>query len=234
MESPFYQATTYWVLFLCLVSLVVFLSLMKAGNASMRKMSIGGVLFAGSIFFFYWVFDGQNLFSPGISGGAFYLIILGGAAAVVALYYTTVRDEFFTLSQEYLQIAQGVRVFVGGGFLMEGVLNVIPGWFSILDGYFHIASGFLALIAAIAFLKNSVSKNQLLWLANIVGLVDILVIVTSICFLVWPALGPHHNMMYVVFVAGPLFLWIHFVSITKLMTETEVTNSAYTPTQSVH
>ena len=217
MESPFYEATTYWVLFLCTVSLVIFLSLMRAGKASMHKITIAGVLFGGSILFFHWVFGGQNLFSPDISGGSFYLIILGSALAVVAIYYTAVRAEFFNLSQEYLQMAQGIRVFVGGGFLMEGVLDVIPGWFSILDGYFHIASGFLALIAAIAFLKKNASKNQLLWFANFVGLVDIFVIVTSICFFVWPTLGPHHNMMYVVFVAGPLFLWIHFVSIAKLL-----------------
>ena len=234
MESPFYQATTYWVLLICLLSLVIFLSLMRAGKASMRKIMSGGVLFGGSILLFHWVFGGQNLFSPDIPGGSFYLIILGGALAVVAIYYTAVREEFFNLSQEHLQMAQGIRVFVGGGFLMEGVLDVIPGWFSILDGYFHIASGSLALVAAIMFLKNSTIKNQLLWLANIVGLIDILVIVTSICFLVWPALGPHHNMMYVVFVAGPLFLWIHYVSIAKLLATKDITKADYTPVKSVN
>ena len=231
MESPFYEATTYWVLFVCVVALTIFVSLMKVGKASTRKMTIGGLLFAGSIGLFHWAFGGQNLFSPDMSGGAFYLVILGGAAAVVALYYATLREEFFNLSQEHLQIAQGVRVFVGGGFLMEGVLGVIPGWFSIMDGYFHIASGFLALVAAIAYLKNNAFKNQLLWLANIVGLMDIMVIVTSICFLVWPAMGPHHNMMYVVFAAGPLLLWIHFVSVSKLLFANKVTTAAYAPAQ---
>ncbi len=225
MESPFYEATTYWVLFVNVVALIVFVSLMKIGKASKNATVIGGTLFAGSIVFFHWAFGGQNIFSPDMSGGAFYLVILGGAAAVVALFYATLRDTYANLSQEHLQMAQGVRVFVGGGFLMEGVLDVIPGWFSILDGYFHIASGFLALVAAIAFLKKSAFKNQLLWLANIVGLMDIMVIVTSICFLVWPALGPHHNMMYVVFGAGPLLLWIHFVSISKLLAEKEVTKA---------
>ena len=76
MESPFYQATTYWVLFLCVVSLVIFLSLMRAGKASMRKIMIGGVLFGVSILLFHWVFGGHNLFSPDIPGGSFYLIIL--------------------------------------------------------------------------------------------------------------------------------------------------------------
>ncbi|MFK7844102.1 MAG: hypothetical protein AB8G77_02300 [Rhodothermales bacterium] len=227
MASPFYDITTYWVLFVCFVALVVFLSLLRTGKASKRKMMIGGVLFSGLIVCVHWIFGGQHLFPPDMTGGAFYLVILAGAAAVVALYYATVREEFFNLSQEHLQLAQGVRVFVGGGFLMEGVLDVIPGWFSILDGYFHIASGFLALVAAIAQLKNSALKHQMLWLANIVGLLDIMVIITSICFLVWPALGPYHNMMYVVFVAGPLLLWIHFVSIAKLLTSEKVTAAAF-------
>lgn len=234
MESPFYDITTYWVLFVCIVSLVVFLSLMSIGSASKAKLILGGILFSGLIVFAHWVFDGQRLFPPDMTGGAFYLIILAGAAAVVVLYYATVRKEFFNLSQEHLQMAQGVRVFVGGGFLMEGVLDVIPGWFSILDGYFHIASGFLALVAAIAFLKNHAFRYQMLWLANIVGLLDIMVIITSICFLVWPALGPHHNMMYVVFVAGPLLLWIHFVSIQKLLASNKVTYAPHSLVQSVN
>ena len=67
-----------------------------------------------------------------------------------------------------IQWVQGIRVFVA--FLMEGVVNVIPGWFSIMDGFLHVTSGFLALIAAIAVLKEMKFKNQMLWLANIVGL----------------------------------------------------------------
>ena len=100
---------------------------------------------------------------------------------------------------------------------MEGVVQVIPGWFSILDGYFHIASGFLALLAAIVLLKNWKQSKSLLWLANIVGLTDIVVIVTGICFFVWNDLGPHHNMNYVVFGVGPILLWLHLNSIKKLL-----------------
>lgn len=49
------------------------------------------------------------------------------------------------------------------------------------------------------------------------GVTDIIVIVTSICFLVWSDLGPFHNMHYIVFIGGPVLLWLHFVSITKLV-----------------
>jgi len=102
-------------------------------------------------------------------------------------------------------------------FFMEGVLNVIPGWFSIMDGFLHVSSGFLALIAAIAVLKNNSNQKALLWLANLVGLADIVIIVSSINLVVWKDLGPFHNMQTVVFYTGVLLLWFHFISISKLL-----------------
>ena len=217
MESTFYGITTNWVIFVDIVVAMVSLWLFKMGRASSRTLAIVAALFAGSILFFHWGFGGQNFLPADLSGPAFYAIILAGALALLALLYFTSSRIFDQLHQEHLQIAQGFRVFIGGGFLMEGVLGVIPGWFSILDGFFHITSGFLALLAAIAFLKNWAGNRSLLWAANIVGLTDIVVIITGICFWVWPDLGPHHNMNYVVFGAGPMLLWIHYNSIKKLL-----------------
>ena len=217
MESTFYSATTYWVLFVDIVVAVATMMLFKAGKASNTIVITVGALFAVFIALMHWIFGGQNILPTDLSGATFYGIILGGAGALVLLFYITSKNIFDNLSQEHIQIAQGLRVFVGGGFLMEGVLGVIPGWFSIMDGFFHIASGFLALVAAIAFLKNQPIKNTLLWTANIVGLTDIVTIVSSICFVVWSDLGPYHNMNYVVFGAGPVLLWLHFMSIRKLI-----------------
>lgn len=217
MESVFYQNTTYWVLFVDLVVALVTLWLYKSGKASGTTLGVVAVAFASFVGVMLWVFGGQNLLPSNLSGTLFYTIILVGAGLVVLLLELTSSSVMKNLSQEHLQIAQGFRVFVGGGFLMEGVVGVIPGWFSILDGYFHIASGFLALVAAIAFVKNWKEARPLLWLANIVGLADIIVIVTGICFWVWDDLGPFHNMNYVVFGAGPMLLWIHYNSIKKLL-----------------
>ncbi len=217
MESIFYQNTTYWVIFVDIVAALGTLWLFKTGNAKKITLLTVGLVFSLSILVMHWVFGGQNLLPEDLPGWIFYLIILSGALVIIALLEATSKTVMSNLSQEHLQIVQGLRVFVGGGFLMEGVVNVIPGWFSILDGYFHIASGFLALVAAIAFVKKWKERKPLLWLANIVGLADIIVIVTGICFLVWSDLGPFHNMNYVVFGAGPILLWIHYNSIKKLM-----------------
>jgi len=219
MESIYYSATTNWVIFVNLVVMVATLWLFQQGNASKRTLGIVAVSFLGALAFFHWGFGGQNFLPANLSGVVFYAIILGGAALLVALLYFTSSEIFDRLSQEQLQIFQGLRVFVGAGFLMEGVVGVIPGWFSILDGYFHIASGFLALVAAIAYIQQWSSSRVLLWTANLVGLTGIIVIVTGICFWVWGDLGPHHNMNYVVFGAGPILLWIHFNSIKKLLQE---------------
>ena len=162
MESIFYQNTTYWVIFVDIVAALATLWLFKAGKAKKSTLLTVGVVFALSILLMHWLFDGQHLLPADLPGWVFYLIILGGATAVVALLEFTSRAVMQRLSQEHLQIVQGLRVFVGGGFLMEGVVDVIPGWFSILDGYFHIASGFLALLAAIAFLKNWKESKPLL------------------------------------------------------------------------
>ncbi|RNC86419.1 MAG: hypothetical protein ED556_09010 [Winogradskyella sp.] len=219
MESIFYQNTTYWVIFVDIVAALGTLWLFKTGRAKQSTLLTVGIVFIVSIAVMHWLFGGQNLLPADLPGWIFYIIILGGALTIVALLDITSKPIMDNLSQEHLQIVQGLRVFVGGGFLMEGVVNVIPGWFSILDGYFHIASGFLALLAAIAFLKNWKDNKTLLWIANIVGLTDIIVIVTGICFLVWSDLGPFHNMNYVVFGAGPILLWLHFNSIKKLLSK---------------
>lgn len=217
MESIYYQQTTYWVLAIAVIVTIATVLLFRVGKASNTVQWTVGMLFTGILLLLLWVFGGENLIPTNISGSTFYVIILLGAGTGVSILYLLSRNIFDNLSQEHIQIFQGLRVFVGGGFLMEGVVNVIPGWFSIMDGFFHIASGFLALVAAIAFIKQHPSARKLLWLANIIGLLDIFTIVTSICFVVWKDLGPYHNMNYVVFIAGPVLLWLHLMSIKKLI-----------------
>lgn len=217
MESIFYQNTTYWVILVDVIAALGTLWLFYTGKAKKSTLLTVGLVFTASILLMYWIFGGQNLLHGDLPGWNFYLLILGGALGIVALLEITSKSVMKNLSQEHIQLVQGLRVFVGGGFLMEGVVKVIPGWFSILDGYFHIASGFLALVAAVAFLKKWKETKPLLWIANVVGLTDIIIIVTGICFWVWGDLGPFHNMNYVVFGAGPVLLWLHYNSIKKLL-----------------
>lgn len=217
MESTVYLATTYYVLILNSVLAIALLLLLKIGKANKRTITITAIASFLFIAFEHWGIGGGNIFHEDISGTTFYIIILTGATLGVGLLFLTLRKPFFNLSQEHLQMTQGLRVFVSAGFFTEAALGIIPLEFGIMDGFMHTASAFAALIAATLFVKKSTLKNTSLWLANIIGVTDILIIVTSICFWVWKDIGPNHNMQYVVFFGGVVFLWIHFVSIYKLV-----------------
>ena len=219
MEASSYLATTYWVIGVNIFFLIATLWLLKIGNATSKTKNIFGFVSLLWIVFIHIVFSKKLLIPIGISGLVFYILTLSSATLVLTFFYfSPLKKVFDNISQDNIQIVQGLRVFVASGFLMEGVLNVIPAWFSIMDGFLHVTSGFLALIAAIAVVKNQSNKNRLLWFANIVGVLDIVIIVTSISLVVWKDLGAFHNMQYVVFYTGILLLWFHFVSISKLLT----------------
>jgi len=217
METTAYLATTYYVLALNSILAIVLLLLLKIGKASKTTITITGIISFAYIALEHWGIGGGNIFPKEISGTTYYIVILVGATLGVGLLYLTLRKPFFNLSQEHLQMTQGLRVFVSAGFFTEAALRIIPLEFGIMDGFMHAASASTALIAATLYVKNSKFKNKALWIANIIGVTDILIIVTSICFWVWKDIGPNHNMQYVVFFGGVVFLWIHLVSIIKLI-----------------
>ena len=218
MDSLVSFNTTIWTMAVNISFLIGTIWLLRKGNASIVLQGWFGVISIIWLVVIYYITINQVLIPESISGTTFYLITLAAATLVLLFFnYSSLKGIFDKVRQEDIQWVQGIRVFVAAGFLMEGVVNVIPGWFSIMDGFMHVTSGFLALIAAIALLKELKNRKQMLWLANIVGLVDIVIIVTSINFLVWEDIGPFHNMQTVVFYTGVVLLWLHFVSITKLV-----------------
>lgn len=218
MNSIYYSNTTLWVIGVNFAFLIATLGLLKKGNASSTTKTIFGLFSIIWIALIHYVLSNKLLIPINTSGLSFYFFTLGAASLVLIIFYfSSLKKIFDNVKQEDIQWIQGLRVFVASGFLMEGVLNVIPAWFSIMDGFLHVSSGFLALIAAIAVLKNSPFQKLLLWLANIVGIADIFIIVTSINLSVWNDIGPFHNMQYVVFYTGVLLLWFHLISILKLL-----------------
>lgn len=218
MNSIYYSNTTLWTMSVNMAFMFGALWLLKKGNASSTLKTIFTIFSIIWIAFIYTVINNKLIISPDISGGIFYAITLISASAVLLLFFKSpLKKVFDNIKQEDIQWVQGIRVFVAAGFLMEGAVGVIPAWFSVMDGYLHVTSGFFALIAAIAVLKNSPIKNTLLWLANLIGLIDIVIIVTSINFVVWKEIGPFHNMQTVVFYTGVLLLWFHLISILKLL-----------------
>lgn len=160
----------------------------------------------------------KTVFPTDISGAAFLMIIflfvgLVGAALFV---FTPVRRLLLNLHQKQLLLLQGIRVFFGAAFLMQASLGILPTGFGIADGFTHIGAGFFGLIAAFS-LAAGVDGARRAWFANIFGLVDILIVASTLALVLLPDIGPYHNMMYAVFLPAPLWLWFHIVSIWKLV-----------------
>lgn len=165
----------------------------------------------------------RALFPPDISGIAFLAVIFTGVALVgcVLLLVRPVRALLERLDHEQLMLLQGVRVFFGAAFLVQASMGDLPAAFGVVDGITHISAGFFGLIAAYAFAAGADGARRA-WFANLFGLTDILIVATSLALLLLPQIGPHHPMMYAVFLPAPLWLWFHLVSIAKLLRERPV------------
>ncbi len=172
----------------------------------------------------------HRLFPENISGMTFLLVIFAFVGAVGAALYAVapIRRVLLNLTHEQLLLAQGIRVFFGAGFLMQASLGNLPQTFGILDGWTHIAAGFLGLVAAFSFAAR-VNGARRAWFANIFGLADILIVATSLALVLLPEIGPHHSMMYAVFLPAPLWLWFHLLSLRKLIHERGAADTTRSP-----
>jgi len=160
----------------------------------------------------------QALFPASITGIGFLLLIFAavGAVGALLLLLAPLRRLLLGLDQRQLMLMQGIRVFYGATFLMFASTGALPQAFGILDGYTHIGAGFLGLLAAFA-VAGQLNSRRWLWFANLFGLADILIVATTLALVLLPQIGPHHPMMYAVFLPAPLWLWFHLISIGKLL-----------------
>ncbi len=185
------------------------------------RIGIGAALFSW-LAALYGLLSTESLFPDDISDVAFYAVVLLGVGAVGAILFSfrPLREMIAGLDQRQLMLLQGIRVFFGATFLIQGGMGVLPGTFGLIDGLTHISAGFFGLIAAFSVVA-SVAGRRRVWFANAFGLGDILIVATSLAFALLQDIGPHHPMMYAVFLPAPFWLWFHVVSIWKLLTEKE-------------
>lgn len=189
---------------------------------SLSKTTAGFIRMAG-IGLLVWLvilhigLSSQGLFSADISGVVFLTIIVAAVIAVggVLMVVPATRSLLMALDQRQLLLLQGVRVFFGAGFLMQASLGDLPQTFGIIDGLTHIGAGFFGLVAAFSMAAD-ISARRRAWFANLFGLADILIVASTLALVLLPQIGPHHSMMYAVFMPAPLWLWFHLVSIWKL------------------
>ncbi|MEK7166619.1 MAG: hypothetical protein AAB874_07460, partial [Patescibacteria group bacterium] len=143
----------------------------------------------------YWGLSTMSIFPANISGIVFLAIIFifVGIVGTVLFLIPPVRNLLLSLDQKQLLLLHGIRVFFGATFLMQASLSILPTGFGIVDGYTHIGAGFFGLIAAFS-LAIGVKGSRRAWFANIFGLVDILVVASSLALVLLPEIGPHHSM----------------------------------------
>jgi len=173
---------------------------------------------------FVWLFalhlglSTKSLFAEDISGIFFLIIIFGAVGLVGALLFLIppVREVITSLDQSQLMLLQGIRVFFGASFLMQASLGEMPLLFGIIDGWTHVAAGFFGLVAAYSVVSGLDAVRRV-WFANIFGLLDILIVASSLSLLILDDITPHGSMMYAVFLPAPLWLWAHLISIYKLI-----------------
>lgn len=182
---------------------------------SLKLAAIGLVVWLLGLHF---VISNQLLLPTDIGGFSFYLVILAGVGLLGILLFgvSYLRKIILGLSQQELALLQGIRIFFGAGFIIQAATAELPLMFGIVDGITHISAGFFSLIAAYSVASN-IDATRRLWFANLFGLADILIVATTLAFLLLPTIGPHHPMMYAVFLPAPFWLWFHLVSIQNLL-----------------
>lgn len=213
------ESTSAWFMIGLDLVMVVYtlwvLSLAKL--APMLRIGIGTTVMAWLVLLHLGL-STKSIFPADISGVAFLtsILLFVGVVGIALFSCTPVRRLLLNLDQKQLLLLQGIRVFFGATFIMQASLGILPAGFGIMDGFTHIGAGFFGLIAAFS-LAAGVEGVRRAWFANLFGLADILVVAISLAFVLLPDIGPHHSMMYAVFLPAPLWLWFHIVSIWKLV-----------------
>ncbi|MEE9424438.1 MAG: hypothetical protein V3V18_05615 [Methylococcales bacterium] len=211
--------STWFMIGLDLLMIIYTLWVVSLSNNNKFHKGIGAALVAWLVLLHLGL-STKSLFAEDISGIVFLLIIFAivGLVGVLLLAVPAMKAIVLGLSQQQLLLMQGIRVFFGASFLMQASLGNMPLSFGIVDGWTHIAAGFFGLVAAFS-MASHIDAIRRAWFANLFGLLDILIVASTLSLLILPDITPHGSMMYAVFLPAPLWLWCHLISIYKLLKE---------------
>ena len=139
----------------------------------------------------YGIFSTQSLFPADISSVSFYAMILIGVTVFGGVLFGVrpIREFVMCLNQRQLMMLQGIRVYFGATFLIQGGLGLLPATFGLIDGLTHISAGFFSLVAAFAVAAGAQGRRRV-WFANAFGLGDILIVATSLAFVLLTGYRP--------------------------------------------
>ena len=186
------------------------------GGGSLKVIAGASSALLAWLAILHGIISTRSVFPPDITGPIFLAVIFTVVGLFgAAIFITPVGRTLMSLDHQTLLLAQGIRIYFGAGFLLQAGIGLLPFGFGIIDGFTHVSAGFLALIAAV-LLGHSAKKPSLVVLANTFGLMDILIVASSIALILLPEMTPYHPMMYAVFLPAPIWLWFHLLSFAKM------------------
>lgn len=193
---------------------------LRRGGASQSQRYLFSGLLLGWLAFLGWRLATHQLFPADLSGPALFAILIALVAVVAAAPFLSpvLRKIVRIIPQELLLLPQGLRAFLGAGFLMAASLGQMPVLFGIADGMTHITAAFLALKTGLLWAHGEKCTGPVLF-ANLFGLLDIVTVALGLSFVILDDITPNHTMMAAAFFAAPLFVALHFASLSKLMFE---------------
>ncbi|MEN8194784.1 MAG: hypothetical protein ABFS12_18330 [Bacteroidota bacterium] len=213
---------TYTLTTLYIISMEIFLILTLVKIIGQSKIENPAVAKAGTIFSIWLatvvlLIGGIKILPENIGSIPLFTIILIGVVAS-GFFFLILKDEFINMSQELLLLPQAFRMFFGAGFIVEAVYGIMPATYGVIDGILHITTAFLATTLAIWIARGCKCYKSLI-MVNIFGLLDIVIVAYGISFFILSDIGGHHNVFYAVFFAAPVFIWLHLMSLYKLLLE---------------
>ncbi|MBP7252020.1 MAG: hypothetical protein KBA75_00890 [Alphaproteobacteria bacterium] len=194
--------------------------LRRAGWSGRRRFMVAGLLLAWLVAL-VWRVTTHSFLPNDISSLAFFALLMGSVvAASGALLLAPLRQALMATPHELLLLPQGLRAFLGAGFLVATSLQQMPTGFGIADGLTHITAAFLALKAGLVWGRGEGCAGSVCF-ANLFGLLDIVMVAAGLSFVMLHDLTPNHSIMLAAFFAAPIFVCLHLISLLKLYRERE-------------
>lgn len=191
------------------VALVTTLALFRVRGVRWRGLAITGALALGWLLLMH-ALARDSLVPEQLSTPAFLgLVVLGVAVAGGLLWFA--KGAVALLTDADLLRLQGVRLLFGATFFIQALVGALPRQFGLIDGVTHMLAGALGLWAARSSLRGAA------WLANLFGIVDIVVVLSTLSVVLLPEITARHPMMYAVFGPAPFWAWWHVLSLGRLL-----------------
>lgn len=214
-----YPMTTAYLIVFDLVLIGFFVEVLRRAGAGRLLRAGVAVCSLAWMVLLAFLLQTESLYSHDVSPAVFFVSILCCVTAFTIIgLLTPIRRILEKAPHALLMMPQGLRVFFGAGFLIQGILGVMPQSYAIVDGITHITAAFLCMKAAVLIQDRSATHGEL-WTAHLFGLADIGLVAFGLSFFLLHEVGPHHNVMLAALFAAPIFINLHLVSLKKLVAE---------------